>query len=102
MLDEDAYHRFWRSYHGFATEIRHGDIERLGPLWKLLAERELSETLKNMEMTVQYLLSAGKFAEGLRLAGVIRNTLKSRPRFGTLALGMLKGAVKAVLPGRLQ
>ncbi len=103
-LDEDAYHRFWRAYHGSAGEIRSGDIDRLGPLWKLLAERkeELPETLKNLGKTVQYLLSAGKFAEGFRLFGVISSTLPGSPRMSALVPGLLKGAVKAVLPGGLK
>lgn len=100
VLDEDAYRGFWRAYHGFAGELRSGDIERLGPLWKLLGERadELPETLKNLEKTVQYLLSTGKFAEGFRLYRVIRSMLPGSPRMGALVSGLLRGAIKAVLP----
>ncbi len=103
-LDEDAYRRFWRAYHGSAAEIRGGDIERLGPLWKLLAERreELPETLKNLGKTVQYLLCAGQFAEGFRLFGVVRNTLSGSPQMSALVSGLLKGALKVVLPGGLK
>ncbi len=101
-LNEEAYSRFWRAYHGFAGEMRGGEIECLAPLWKLLVERAelLPETLKNLERTVYYLLSAGKFAEGFRLAGVVRRMPSVRPRLGEMAASTLKGAVKAVLPGR--
>ncbi|HLA39858.1 MAG TPA: glycosyltransferase, partial [Candidatus Glassbacteria bacterium] len=36
-LDEEAYGRFWRAFHGKVEELRPGDIERLNPLWDYLA-----------------------------------------------------------------
>jgi glycosyltransferase involved in cell wall biosynthesis len=96
-LDEAAYRRFWRAYHGAVRELAEGDIVRLGPLWDLLASRagNLSATVEGLQNLACALVRERRLKEANQILSIIHRKLERGIPWVRLARSLARACLPA-------
>ena len=77
-LDKEAYQRFWWAYHGRYGQLTSKDIQRLQPLWNLLANYPGAAQVWGVrfQKVAFHLLRRWQILEGLQLLWISAHRLK--------------------------